>query len=87
MQSVKLDQIELPPEIVATLENYVASNCPKGTLWIGAIEAAPESAYLLWHSFGEAPVSMIVNRSHLRVADGLNETWECFLAKWRRRMH
>lgn len=86
MQNVKLDQIELSVEVVATLEQYVASNCPRGILWIGAIEAAPESAYFLWHSFGEAPVSMTVSRASLDVPAALHETWECFLAKWRRRM-
>ena len=86
MQRVMLDQIELSAEVVATLEHYVTRHCPRGTLWIGAIEAAPQSAYWLWHSFGEAPVSMTVSRASLSGPNTLQETWECFFAKWQRRM-
>jgi len=83
--TVTLDNVELPPETKASLEEEFTKAGIGGVLWIGELRVMPEYVYLLWHAPGEVPVTMTTRRSDLNPPE-LPAAIESFMSKWHRRL-
>jgi len=85
--TIELDRVPLRRELVEVLRGeFAAGGLVSGRVFVGAITAAPDMVYFLWHDSGEAPVSMLIRRENVSTEDGACAAARDFLFKWKKRL-
>ena len=62
------------------------AGCDAGVLFIGYIVRVPDMAYVLWHSRGEMPVSMMIRMDDLADEQTARQVAERFATQWNQRI-
>lgn len=87
---ISLDHVSksaVPPRVMLALrEELEADGMTKGRFTIGEVSADQATVYFLWHDSGEVPISMLVDRDHLKAEPAARAVAATFLAKWKRRL-
>jgi hypothetical protein len=84
--TIELDRVPLRRELMDALRaEFLAGGLLSGRVYVGAITAAPDMVYFLWHDSGEAPVSMLIRRENFTSEDAARTAAGDFLSKWKKR--
>ncbi|MEP6668960.1 MAG: hypothetical protein ABJF10_07405 [Chthoniobacter sp.] len=84
--NIEFENISLPDQVVAAVRKTLETGgCHSGVFFIGVLNSAPDTAYILWHLIGEQPISMLVQASDLGDEDLAKAAAEDFLMKWYQR--
>jgi hypothetical protein len=83
---IEFENIAVQPEVLAALrQTLIAGGCDAGMFFVGALNRAPDTVYILWHLRGELPISMLIQGTDLDDEKSARTTAEDFLMKWSQR--